>query len=169
MHKCVHCTLDKPSEHISESQCIHCRALYLVSGKMQCNGSLPVQCQHSASKQCTAISSECTCGEIKVFQGFSLHHWRLAKFIESYYQCNFFFDNCDDITMMMMMSIAIAVDNVEGMIGEGHSSRRRLCQCAMTVFVTQDMEHKRCNTRYETQDMEHKIWNTQHGVHYCNT
>ena len=66
--------------------------------------------------------------------------------------------------MMMMMSIAIAVDNVEGMIGEGHSSRRRLCQCAMIVFVTQDMEHKRCNTRYETQDMEHKIWNTQHGT-----
>ena len=64
----------------------------------------------------------------------------------------------------MMMSIAIAVDNVEGMIGEGHSSRRRLCQCAMIVFVTQDMEHKRCNTRYETQDMEHKIWNTQHGT-----
>ena len=34
--RCVHCTLDKPSEHISESQCICCRAsLYLVSGKMQ--------------------------------------------------------------------------------------------------------------------------------------
>ena len=66
--------------------------------------------------------------------------------------------------MMMMMSIAIAVDNVEGMIGEGHSSRRRLCQCAMTVFVTQDMEHKRCNTRYETQDMEHKICNTRYGT-----
>ena len=122
------------------------------------DGSLPVQCQHSASKQCTAISSECTCSEIKVFQGFSLHHWRLAKFIESYYQCNFFFDNCDDITMMMMMSIAIAVDNVEGMIGEGHSSRRRLCQCAMTVFVTQDMEYKRCNTGDVTQDMEHTTW-----------
>ena len=34
--QCVHCTLDKPSEHISESQCIRCRAsLHLVSGKMQ--------------------------------------------------------------------------------------------------------------------------------------
>ena len=60
--------------------------------------------------------------------------------------------------MMMMMSIAIAVDKVEGMIGEGHSSRRRLCQCAMTVFVTQDMEYKRCNTGDVTQDMEHTTW-----------
>ena len=59
---------------------------------------------------------------------------------------------------MMMMSIAIAVDNVEGMIGEGHSSRRRLCQCAMTVFVTQDMEYKRCNAGDVTQDMEHTTW-----------
>ena len=37
------------------------------------------------------------------------------------------------MTMMMMMMMKIAVDKVEGMIGEGHSSCRGLCHEGRTL------------------------------------